>query len=103
MLDEIVIWLLTPVLLVLLFLFGPYYLMGVFIWWVIRTAINARYRKVTTMACRTATETECVRCTEGMPVVLVYRDDYRKRLCETHQKAYQHIHALEARVLDGRQ
>ena len=101
MLETIVMWLLAPVMLVLLLLFGPYYLLGVFIWWLIRTAINARYRRVTTMAHRTATETECVRCAEGMPVVLVYRDDYKKRLCAIHQEAYQRIHAMEARVLDG--
>ena len=97
MLETTVMWLLAPVVLVLLFLFGPYYLLGVFIWWLIRTAINARYRKVTTMAYRTATETECVRCAEGMPLVMIYRDDYKKRLCESHQEAYQRIHVKEAR------
>ena len=96
-------WLLTPVWLILVLLFGPYYLFGVFIWWLIRSAINWRYRKVTPMAYRTATETECVRCTEGMPVVLVYRDESKKRLCEFHQRTYERIHAKEARILDEEQ
>lgn len=100
MLETIGSWLVAPVVLVLVVLFGPYYLVGLFIWWVIRTAINARYRRVTTMAYRTATENECVRCIEGMPVVLVYREEYQKRLCIVHQDTYQRIHAIEARVLD---
>jgi hypothetical protein len=98
--ETLVTLLLAPVMLVLVFPFGPYYLMGVFIWWLVKMAIDARYRKVTTMAFRTANETECVRCSEGMPVVLVYQEDCAKRLCDAHQKSHKRIHTLEARVLD---